>query len=82
MLLGQSDIDLEFQKKIGVFFDYVNFYDEMIVFNYLCYFLKVNGYCFLKEYCSNVLKKVGLEGYEYQKVGKFLFGMKKKLGIV
>ena len=37
-LLGQSDIDLELQKKIGVLPDYANFYDEMTALNHLCYF--------------------------------------------
>ncbi|MFL0474898.1 ATP-binding cassette domain-containing protein [Priestia sp. 179-F W1.4 NHS] len=80
-LLGQSDIDLGLQKKIGVLPDYATFYDEMTALNHLRYFLKINGHRFSKEHCSNVLKKVGLEGHDHQKVGKFSFGMKKKLGI-
>lgn len=81
-LLGhhQNEID-RVKGKIGVLPEYSTLYDDLTPLqhlNYFCRIMKKNKST--KEYLD-VLEKVGLGEAKNMKVGKFSFGMKKKLGI-
>lgn len=69
------------KKKIGVLPDYSTFYDSMTPFDHLSYFCKVSGFKVSKKKINETLELVGLSNDREKKVGKFSFGMKKKLGI-
>ncbi|MGN1400896.1 MAG: ATP-binding cassette domain-containing protein [Bacillus sp. (in: firmicutes)] len=69
------------QKKIGVLPDYSMFYDNMTAYKHLVFLSKVSGYKPTKTHILNTLELVGLENAMHEKVSKFSFGMKKKLGI-
>lgn len=68
-------------KKIGVLPDYTAFYDSMTAMQHIRYFSSLQGVKRSKKDCLTVLEKVGLLPYANLKVGKYSFGMKKKLGI-
>ncbi|KMJ60341.1 ABC transporter ATP-binding protein [Bacillus sp. LL01] len=79
-LLGESDLQLV-RNRIGVLPDYSQFYDSMTAVDHIKFFGKING-CKLSTTETNaVLDRVGLLEHAKKKVGKFSFGMKKKLGI-
>ncbi|WP_347552992.1 ABC transporter ATP-binding protein (plasmid) [Pseudalkalibacillus hwajinpoensis] len=79
-LLGETDLNVV-KKKIGVLPDYSTFYDSLSALDHLKFYSKIQGVKPSKEYLMETLDLVGLTGNEKQKVGKFSFGMKKKLGI-
>ena len=68
-------------KRIGVLPDYTAFYDSMTALQHLRYFSSLQGVKLSKMECLAVLEKVGMHSHANLKVGKYSFGMKKKLGI-
>lgn len=68
-------------KRIGVLPDYTAFYESMTALQHLRYFSSLQGAKRSKTECLTVLEKVGLMPHAAVKVGKYSFGMKKKLGI-
>ncbi|PIC85280.1 ABC transporter ATP-binding protein [Sporosarcina sp. P20a] len=68
-------------KRIGVLPDYTTFYESMTALQHLSYFSSLQGARKSKLECLTVLEKVGLIPHVAVKVGKYSFGMKKKLGI-
>ncbi|REB11627.1 ABC transporter ATP-binding protein [Sporosarcina sp. BI001-red] len=68
-------------KRIGVLPDYTAFYESMTALQHLSYFSSLQGAKKSKMECLTVLEKVGLVPHAAVKVGKYSFGMKKKLGI-
>lgn len=79
-LLNEPNLE-NVKHRIGVLPDYSSFYDSMTAVDHLKYYSSIIGYKMSKERCEQVLKKVGLSEHANKKVGKFSFGMKKKLGI-
>ncbi|MCP3029629.1 ABC transporter ATP-binding protein [Halobacillus sp. A5] len=79
-LLGEANVNLV-KKRIGVLPDYSTFYDSMSAIDHLKFYSNIQGLRPSKNYLMETLEVVGLTGNEKQKVGKFSFGMKKKLGI-
>ena len=71
----------DLKKRIGVLPDYTAFYDHLTALKHLEYFAEISGLKVSKAHCIALLTKVGLQGAVNEKVGKFSFGMKKKLGI-
>lgn len=81
-LLGQENINgNKIKKKIGVLPDYSEFYDDLTAMEHLKYFSRILGVSLSREEMYEILKSVELEKAAYTKVGKYSFGMKKKLGI-
>ena len=79
-LLGESDLQ-KVQNRIGVLPDYSQFYDSMSAIDHIKFFGKINGCKLSTTEANAVLNRVGLLEHAKKKVGKFSFGMKKKLGI-
>lgn len=79
-LLGSSNRD-EVLSQIGVLPDYSSFYDYLTARQHLSYFSSIIGYKLAKDDVDLALEQVGLLEHANGKVGKFSFGMKKKLGI-
>lgn len=81
-LLGEDNIEENsIKKRIGVLPDYSQFYDDLTAIEHLKYFGKILGISLSKEEMIEILKSVELEKAAHTKVGKYSFGMKKKLGI-
>lgn len=68
-------------NRVGVLPDYTAFYESMTALQHLRYFSSLQGMKLSKIECLTVLEKVGLNAHASVKVGKYSFGMKKKLGI-
>lgn len=79
-LLG-SENPVTILNRIGVLPDYTAFYDSMTALQHLRYFSSLQGGKRSKIECLEVLEKVGMHPHANTKVGKYSFGMKKKLGI-
>lgn len=71
----------DIKQKIGVLPDYSSFYDNLSAKEHLKYFSKLSGKKLSNLKISETLELVGLKEHQNKKVGKFSFGMKKKLGI-
>lgn len=70
---------IEIKKKIGVVFESQNLYEELSVYENLNFFRRL--YNSPKERISEVLKAVGMEKYQKEKVKIFSKGMKQKIMI-
>ncbi|HEY3362173.1 MAG TPA: ABC transporter ATP-binding protein [Methanosarcina sp.] len=70
---------VEIKKKIGVVFESQNLYEELSVYENLNFFRRL--YNSPKERISEVLKAVGMERYQKNKVKTFSKGMKQKIMI-
>lgn len=68
-------------SRIGVLPDYSTFYDSMTALQHIHYFSSLQGVKRSKKECLATLGKVGMLPHANVKVGKYSFGMKKKLGI-
>lgn len=79
-LLG-SENTVTVLNRIGVLPDYTAFYDSMTALQHLRYFSSLQGMKQSRIECLAVLEKVGMLPHANLKVGKYSFGMKKKLGI-
>lgn len=79
-LLGSENASTAL-NRIGVLPDYTAFYHSMTAVQHISYFSSLQGKKRSKMECHAVLDKVGLLPHAKLKVGKFSFGMKKKLGI-
>lgn len=79
-LLGSPEQN-EILDAIGVLPDYTAFYDSMTAMQHVRYFARLQGKKLSKNDCLQLLDAVGLRQHAHQKVGRFSFGMKKKLGI-
>lgn len=71
----------DIKQKIGVLPDYSSFYDNLSAKEHIKYFSKLSGKKLTNLKISETLELVGLKEHQNKKVGKFSFGMKKKLGI-
>lgn len=80
-LLGVEGPNQRLKKHIGVMPDYSSFYNSMSAIKHLKFLSALSGMPVSTSQCKAVLKMVGLEQDLSKKVGKFSFGMKKKLGI-
>ncbi|NLO30957.1 MAG: ABC transporter ATP-binding protein [Methanosarcina mazei] len=69
----------EIKKKIGVVFEYQNLYEELSVYENLNFFRRL--YSSPKEKISEVLKAVGMETYQKNKIKTLSKGMKQKIMI-
>lgn len=78
---NEGTLTTTLKKRIGVLPDYTAFYDHLTALQHLQYFADISGYKVSKVDCMVQLSKVGLQDAMHTKVGKFSFGMKKKLGI-
>lgn len=78
---NEGPLTNELKKRIGVLPDYTSFYDHLTAIQHLTYFAEISGVKVSKVDCMNLLTKVGLQNAANVKLGKFSFGMKKKLGI-
>jgi ABC-2 type transport system ATP-binding protein len=67
--------------RIGVLPDYSSFYDSLTALGHLKYYASINRYKLSTQEGKAVLARLGLLEHANKKVGKFSFGMKKKLGI-
>lgn len=76
----KGDLD-DIKHRIGVLPDYSSFYDNLTAKEHLKYFSRVSGQKHSDQKVSETLQLVGLKEHQNKKVGKFSFGMKKKLGI-
>lgn len=79
-LLNNESLD-EIKHNIGVLPDYSSFYDNLSAKGHLKYFSKLSGKKVTDAKMNETLEWVGLLEHGKKKVGKFSFGMKKKLGI-
>ncbi|WP_060203020.1 ABC transporter ATP-binding protein [Sporosarcina koreensis] len=79
-LLDASNRD-DILSQIGVLPDYSSYYDHLTARQHLSYFSSIQGYKLSKNDVDVALEQVGLLEHANGKVGKFSFGMKKKLGI-
>lgn len=70
---------VEIKKKIGVVFESQNLYEELSVYENLNFFRRL--YNSPKERINEVLKIVGMEKYQKNKVKTFSKGMKQKIMI-
>ena len=70
---------VEIKKKIGVVFESQNLYEELSVYENLNFFRRL--YNSPKERIGEVLKAVGMERYQKDKVKTFSKGMKQKIMI-
>lgn len=70
---------VEIKKKIGVVFESQNLYEELSVYENLNFFRQL--YNSPKERINEVLKIVGMEKYQKNKVKTFSKGMKQKIMI-
>lgn len=70
---------VEIKKKIGVVFESQNLYEELSVYENLNFFRRL--YNSPKERISEVLKAVGMETYQKNKVKTLSKGMKQKIMI-
>ena len=68
-------------NRIGVLPDYTAFYNSMTALQHIRYFSTLQGVKRSKKDCLVALEKVGMLPFANLKVGKYSFGMKKKLGI-
>lgn len=78
---NEGVLTTDLKKRIGVLPDYTAFYDHLTALKHLKYFAEISGVKVSKAHCIALLTKVGLQESVHEKVGKFSFGMKKKLGI-
>ena len=78
---NEGSLTTDLKKRIGVLPDYTAFYDHLTALEHLQYFAAISGLKVSKAHCIALLTKVGLQGSMNDKVGKYSFGMKKKLGI-
>ena len=79
--LLESDNTNVVLNRIGVLPDYTAFYNSMTALQHIRYFSSLQGVKRSKKGCLAALEKVGMLPYANLKVGKYSFGMKKKLGI-
>ncbi|MFD1927740.1 ATP-binding cassette domain-containing protein [Sporosarcina siberiensis] len=79
-LLGSENSDM-ILSQIGVLPDYSTFYNSMTAVQHIYYFSSLQGVKLSKKECLASLEKVGMVQHANVKVGKYSFGMKKKLGI-
>lgn len=79
-LLNSESLN-EVKHNIGVLPDYSSFYDNLSARGHLKYFSTLTGKPITDSKISETLELVGLLEHQKKKVGKFSFGMKKKLGI-
>ena len=79
-LLG-SENTVTVLNRIGVLPDYTAFHNSMTALQHLRYFSSLQGMKQSRIECLAVLEKVGMLPHANLKVGKYSFGMKKKLGI-
>lgn len=70
---------VKIKKKIGVVFESQNLYEELSVYENLNFFRRL--YNSPKERIGEVLKAVGMERYQKEKVKTFSKGMKQKIMI-
>ncbi|MFD2923168.1 ABC transporter ATP-binding protein [Halobacillus naozhouensis] len=80
LLNYEGDLD-EVKSKIGVLPDYSSFYNNLSAKKHLKYFSRISGIKVSDSKIHETLSLVGLAEHQNKKVGKFSFGMKKKLGI-
>lgn len=80
LLNHKGNLD-DIKQRIGVLPDYSSFYDNLSAKEHLKYFSKLSGKKLSNTKISETLELVGLKEHQNKKVGKFSFGMKKKLGI-
>lgn len=80
LLNHKGNLD-DIKQRIGVLPDYSSFYDNLSAKEHLKYFSKLSGEKLSNTKISETLELVGLKEHQNKKVGKFSFGMKKKLGI-
>ncbi|MCJ1907787.1 ABC transporter ATP-binding protein [Planococcus ruber] len=80
-ILGVEGPDERMKKHIGVMPDYSTLFNSMNAIKHLKFLSSLSGKPVSTTECQQVLKQVGLENAGNKKVGKFSFGMKKKLGI-
>ncbi|UQZ73948.1 ABC transporter ATP-binding protein [Niallia circulans] len=80
-LLGGNIDHIEVKRKIGVLPDYSSFYESTTALEHLRFFSALSGETAQKSECLEVLEAVGLADHANKKLGKFSFGMKKKLGV-
>ena len=78
---NEGALTTNLKKRVGVLPDYTSFYDHLTALQHLQYFAEISGFKVSKANCVAQLSKVGLQDAVHVKVGKFSFGMKKKLGI-
>lgn len=69
------------KRKMGVMPDITNLYHHMKGYNFLKYMGELTEDKRSKAGYTELLKKVGLEGAEDQKIKSYSFGMKKKISI-
>jgi len=70
---------IEIKRKIGVVFESQNLYEELSVYENLNFFRRL--YSYPKEKISEVLKAVGMETYQKNKIKTLSKGMKQKIMI-
>lgn len=70
---------IEIKRKIGVVFESQNLYEELSVYENLNFFRRL--YSYPKEKISEVLKAVGMETHQKNKVKTLSKGMKQKIMI-
>ncbi|MEI2401330.1 ABC transporter ATP-binding protein [Niallia taxi] len=80
-LLGGDVKQIDVKRRIGVMPDYSTFYGSSTALHHLRFFSSLSGNPASKEACIEALDAVGLAEHANKKVGKFSFGMKKKLGV-
>ncbi|NRG47056.1 ABC transporter ATP-binding protein [Bacillus sp. CRN 9] len=80
-LLGVKGPNDQVKKRIGVMPDYSTLYSSLTAMEHLKFLSALSGNSASKVRCKEVLNLVGLHNHGGKKVGKFSFGMKKKLGI-
>ncbi|MGG0739606.1 ATP-binding cassette domain-containing protein [Niallia taxi] len=80
-LLGGDVKQIDVKRRIGVMPDYSTFYGSATALHHLRFFSSLSGNPASKEACIEALDVVGLAEHANKKVGKFSFGMKKKLGV-
>ncbi|RSD28503.1 ABC transporter ATP-binding protein [Mesobacillus subterraneus] len=80
-LFSEKALTPEIRRKVGVLPDYSTFYDHLTAIQHLRFFSSLCGVKAGKKHCLETLDKVGMKEQANKKVGKFSFGMKKKLGI-
>ncbi|RUS56976.1 ABC transporter ATP-binding protein [Kurthia sp. 3B1D] len=77
---NNEQLSNDVKKRIGVLPDYSMFYNHLNAIEHLRYFAEISGKKVSKAEAQAILTKVGLKDDSRTKVGKYSFGMKKKLG--
>ncbi len=80
-LLDGDSSTIDVKRKVGVMPDYSTFYESTTALEHLRFFSSLSGKAASNRDCMEVLEAVGLAEHVNKKVGKFSFGMKKKLGV-